>query len=131
MYGIYTLYIIVSLFFWRKCCYVKLSNANNCGNTQLTLPILPVEPVCRGVMFMDMLPIIIFLLLFRNRYSADANALIHSCSCCQEMTTSKKEVTLTCADGSNSIHSYIYIESCGCKASDCPGQSLRRRRRRV
>uniref|UniRef100_A0A8C1IL13 CTCK domain-containing protein n=1 Tax=Cyprinus carpio TaxID=7962 RepID=A0A8C1IL13_CYPCA len=30
-------------------------------------------------------------------------------------------------------HSYIYIESCGCKASVCSGQStsLRRRRRRL
>lgn len=66
-------------------------------------------------------------------YSAEANALVHSCSCCQEMTTTKKEVTLTCPDGSNISHTYIYIESCGCKASDCSGQStsLRRRRRRL
>ncbi|XP_065117497.2 intestinal mucin-like protein [Paramisgurnus dabryanus] len=65
-------------------------------------------------------------------YSADANSLVHSCSCCQEMTTSTREATLTCADGSNIIHSYIYIESCGCKASDCPSQSnsMRRRRRK-
>uniref|UniRef100_A0A672PH92 CTCK domain-containing protein n=1 Tax=Sinocyclocheilus grahami TaxID=75366 RepID=A0A672PH92_SINGR len=66
-------------------------------------------------------------------YSAEANALVHSCSCCQEMTTTKKEATLTCPDGSNISHSYIYIGSCGCKASDCSGQStsLRRRRRRL
>nr|XP_021333301.1 mucin-5B [Danio rerio] len=65
-------------------------------------------------------------------YSAEANALVHSCSCCQETTTSTKEVTLNCPDGSNISFSYIYIESCGCKASNCPDQStnMRRRRRR-
>ncbi|KAL1270521.1 hypothetical protein QQF64_029537 [Cirrhinus molitorella] len=67
-----------------------------------------------------------------SMYSAEANALVHSCTCCQEMTTSKKEVTLTCPDGSNVNHSYIYIESCGCKTADCSSNStLRRRRRRV
>ncbi|XP_051755498.1 mucin-5AC-like [Ctenopharyngodon idella] len=66
-------------------------------------------------------------------YSVEVNALVHSCSCCQEMTTTIKEVTLTCPDGSNINHSYIHIESCGCRASDCSGQStyLKRRRRRL
>ncbi|XP_056622465.1 mucin-2-like [Triplophysa dalaica] len=100
-----------------KCNVQKISTilvSNGCASSE------PVEITsCTG------------LCATSSLYSAEANALVHSCSCCQEMTTSKKEVTLTCADGSNINHSYIYIESCGCKVSNCPSQSMRRRRRRV
>ncbi|XP_048119449.1 intestinal mucin-like protein [Alosa alosa] len=67
-------------------------------------------------------------------YSAQANGLVHSCSCCQEETTQKKVVELICPDGKRVLYSYIYIESCACNATDCGGKStssskLRRRRR--
>lgn len=68
-----------------------------------------------------------------SMYSAEANALVHSCSCCQEKSTQERKVELTCPDGKKIVQSYIYIESCSCQIIDCGGQSstsLRRRRRR-
>ncbi|XP_031425547.1 intestinal mucin-like protein [Clupea harengus] len=66
-------------------------------------------------------------------YSAEANALKHSCSCCQEKATQERKVLLTCPNGSKITHSYIYIETCECHVTDCDAgstPSLKQRRRR-
>nr|XP_033784141.1 mucin-5AC isoform X2 [Geotrypetes seraphini] len=56
-------------------------------------------------------------------YSAEANLMEHTCSCCQEVQTSKKKVTLTCLDGTNKSYSYIYVDKCGCAGTECDQDS--------
>ncbi|PWA32799.1 hypothetical protein CCH79_00018027 [Gambusia affinis] len=65
------------------------------------------------------------------RYSAAANSMMHQCECCQEATTSRKQVELTCADGSTLQHSYSHVESCRCRTETCSaGATTRAQRRR-
>ncbi|KAM9302193.1 mucin-2 [Gastrophryne carolinensis] len=52
-------------------------------------------------------------------YSAAAGAMSHKCSCCQEVQSSQKRVTLQCTDGSQVEHQYINVEECNCVNTDC------------
>ncbi|XP_048829559.1 mucin-5B-like [Brienomyrus brachyistius] len=63
-------------------------------------------------------------------YSAEANSMTHSCSCCRELETSKRQVEMQCPDGSKVTHSYVYVEACGCYIEECDKGMLRQRRRR-
>ncbi|KAJ6664961.1 hypothetical protein lerEdw1_005192 [Lerista edwardsae] len=54
-----------------------------------------------------------------SKYSLEANTIDHICNCCQELQTSKRQVTLICPDGSTQDYSYIYVEECGCVSSQC------------
>lgn len=55
----------------------------------------------------------------RPRYSAEAQALDHQCSCCKEGRTSQREVELSCPDGSSRKHRYTHIETCSCQDTVC------------
>uniref|UniRef100_A0A8C0UI40 Mucin 2, oligomeric mucus/gel-forming n=1 Tax=Cyanistes caeruleus TaxID=156563 RepID=A0A8C0UI40_CYACU len=54
-----------------------------------------------------------------NRYSAEANSMDHSCSCCRETQTTEKHVVLRCPGGHSMSHKYVYVESCSCQDTEC------------
>ncbi|XP_062417985.1 mucin-5B-like [Pungitius pungitius] len=66
-------------------------------------------------------------------YSAAANKMMHQCECCQEATTTQRQVELTCTNGSKVQHSYIVVETCHCNKAECEAGTTskpQRRRRR-
>ncbi|XP_026562220.1 mucin-5AC-like [Pseudonaja textilis] len=54
-----------------------------------------------------------------SMYSYKANTMNHTCHCCQEQKTTKKQVTLICADGSTLEYSYLHVDECDCIKSEC------------
>ncbi|NXC52241.1 MUC2L protein, partial [Aleadryas rufinucha] len=52
-------------------------------------------------------------------YSAEANSMDHSCSCCRETRTTEKHVVLKCPGGHSVSHKYIYVENCSCQDTEC------------
>ncbi|NXP18971.1 MUC2L protein, partial [Scytalopus superciliaris] len=54
-----------------------------------------------------------------SMYSAEANSMDHSCSCCRETATTEKHVVLKCPGGRSVSHKYIYVESCSCQDTVC------------
>nr|XP_032644685.1 mucin-5AC isoform X2 [Chelonoidis abingdonii] len=56
-------------------------------------------------------------------YSPEANVMQHKCKCCQEVKTSKRQVTLSCPDGSTTDYSYIHVEQCDCAGTECIPQT--------
>ncbi|KAK5914893.1 hypothetical protein CesoFtcFv8_000537 [Champsocephalus esox] len=72
-------------------------------------------------------------------YSNKMRALQHTCSCCQEVVTSERQIQLSCSDSTEISYSYTHIEACACLDTDCsvvrrgqnssPVTKSRRRRR--
>uniref|UniRef100_A0A3B4XDY5 CTCK domain-containing protein n=1 Tax=Seriola lalandi dorsalis TaxID=1841481 RepID=A0A3B4XDY5_SERLL len=52
-------------------------------------------------------------------YSAKMKSLQHTCSCCQELATSEREVQLSCPDNTELTYTYIHIDACGCLKTEC------------
>lgn len=49
-----------------------------------------------------------------HRYSAEAQAMQHQCTCCQERRVHEETVPLRCPDGSTVLHTYNHVDECGC-----------------
>ncbi|KAK2497828.1 hypothetical protein MC885_019274 [Smutsia gigantea] len=54
-----------------------------------------------------------------SMYSWEANRADHKCTCCQELRSSLRNVTLLCAHGSSRIFSYPEVKECGCVGLQC------------
>uniref|UniRef100_A0A8D0GA20 Mucin-5AC n=1 Tax=Sphenodon punctatus TaxID=8508 RepID=A0A8D0GA20_SPHPU len=52
-----------------------------------------------------------------GKYSLEARAMQHNCTCCQELKSHKREVTLTCRDGTSINYDYIYVDQCQCMST--------------
>uniref|UniRef100_A0A8C4ZV03 Uncharacterized protein n=1 Tax=Gadus morhua TaxID=8049 RepID=A0A8C4ZV03_GADMO len=51
--------------------------------------------------------------------SEENNAFVHTCTCCQEVSTITKQVEVTCSDGQKKTKSYVSIDKCGCNETQC------------
>uniref|UniRef100_A0A8C2HZH2 Mucin-2 n=1 Tax=Cyprinus carpio TaxID=7962 RepID=A0A8C2HZH2_CYPCA len=60
------------------------------------------------------------------RYSMEKNIMMHNCSCCQEEKFSHQQVTLKCANSSEILHDYIYVESCRCTPTKCEENTIKK-----
>uniref|UniRef100_A0ACB8G2W7 Uncharacterized protein n=3 Tax=Sphaerodactylus townsendi TaxID=933632 RepID=A0ACB8G2W7_9SAUR len=58
-----------------------------------------------------------------SMYSSEARAMQHKCTCCQELRSHKKEVSLTCEDGRIINYDYIYVDECQCMTACIPETS--------
>ncbi|XP_069865731.1 mucin-5AC [Dipodomys merriami] len=56
-----------------------------------------------------------------SKYSLEANTVEHRCQCCQELRTSRSNVTLRCPDGSSRVFSYTQVDECSCLQQQCQG----------
>ncbi|XP_075422976.1 mucin-5AC-like isoform X1 [Ascaphus truei] len=54
-----------------------------------------------------------------SRYSPSSKKIEHNCSCCQESSTSIKEIQLECGDGTSVGYTYKQMEECHCQQSVC------------
>ena len=73
-----------------------------------------------------------------SSYSSQRRSLEHTCSCCQEISTSERMVRLICPDSTEVDFTYTHINTCGCLKTECtavgraatPGVLKSSRRRR-
>ncbi|XP_029767909.1 mucin-5AC-like [Terrapene carolina triunguis] len=53
-------------------------------------------------------------------YSFETQQMQHKCTCCQELKSHKREVTLTCSNGTSMNYDYVYVEECQCMTECIP-----------
>ncbi|XP_061669358.1 mucin-2-like [Syngnathoides biaculeatus] len=62
-----------------------------------------------------------------STYSAAADAISRQCDCCHESATGRRQVELTCPDGSTQLHSATVVEACHCAPTACGAAGPERR----
>lgn len=114
--SIFTMRSNLPVFHHNTVKMVILSNSPTCKHTTSGYVLQWVGGQCYfSHKFWISLPFIVFSI----RYSQMTNTMVHKCSCCQEIKTSKRKVTLTCSDGTLLDHSYTYVEKCSCVGAEC------------
>ncbi|XP_053219037.1 mucin-5B-like [Podarcis raffonei] len=59
-----------------------------------------------------------------SKYSSEANAMQRECTCCQELKSHRRKVTLTCQDGRSIDYDYIYVDECQCMTACIPQSKI-------
>nr|XP_028561325.1 mucin-5B-like [Podarcis muralis] len=59
-----------------------------------------------------------------SKYSSEANAMQRECTCCQELKSHRRKVTLTCQDGKIIDYDYIYVDECQCMTACIPQSKI-------
>ncbi|XP_066559033.1 mucin-2 [Amia ocellicauda] len=54
-----------------------------------------------------------------SMYKSEAGSMQHKCTCCREAKTTERTITLICPDGSTNPYTYIDVEECHCRATNC------------
>lgn len=54
-----------------------------------------------------------------SMYSVAASKMSHNCTCCQEVKTKERKVTMKCSNGHQEELSYPKVEECNCVSTDC------------
>ncbi|XP_041578367.1 mucin-5B [Vulpes lagopus] len=55
-----------------------------------------------------------------SKYSMEAQAIEHQCTCCQETVVHEEVVTMQCPDGTAVQHTYTHVDKCSCAPSCGP-----------
>ncbi|KAM8928862.1 mucin-5B [Lycaon pictus] len=55
-----------------------------------------------------------------SKYSMEAQAMEHQCTCCQETVVHEEVVTMQCPDGTAVQHTYTHVDKCSCAPSCGP-----------
>lgn len=55
----------------------------------------------------------------KEMFSREMSSMDHSCTCCRELRTSNRTINLQCMNGDVLPYTYLHVEDCHCKASDC------------
>ncbi|CAD7669879.1 unnamed protein product [Nyctereutes procyonoides] len=55
-----------------------------------------------------------------SKYSMEAQAMEHQCTCCQETVVHEEVVTMQCPDGTAVQHTYTHVDKCSCAPSCSP-----------
>ncbi|XP_077306343.1 mucin-2-like [Lithobates pipiens] len=59
-------------------------------------------------------------------YSLAASKMSHTCTCCQEVKTTERTVTMRCSNGRREELSYVKVEECNCVSNDCESSQLQK-----
>uniref|UniRef100_A0A8C4R4T9 CTCK domain-containing protein n=1 Tax=Eptatretus burgeri TaxID=7764 RepID=A0A8C4R4T9_EPTBU len=64
-------------------------------------------------------------------YSNNTNSMKHHCSCCRETALQRKEVEMSCIDGTKKTLTYSSVSNCTCIKSQCESNSWNQQKKHL